>query len=50
VRPKLTRVGNSPTALAARAAEMLLERLSGKFVGPARTDVIPCFLNAFDTA
>ena len=31
VRPKLTRVGNSPTVLAERAAAMLIDRLDGKF-------------------
>jgi DNA-binding LacI/PurR family transcriptional regulator len=50
VRPKLTRVGNSPTALAGRATEMLIERLAGKFEGPPRTEIIPCELTAYDTA
>jgi DNA-binding LacI/PurR family transcriptional regulator len=50
VRPKLTRVGNSPTALARRATEMLIERLAGKFEGPPRTEIIPCELTPYDTA
>jgi DNA-binding LacI/PurR family transcriptional regulator len=50
VRPKLTRVGNSPTALAGRATEMLIERLAGKFEGPPRTEIIPCELTPYDTA
>lgn len=50
VRPKLTRVGNSPSALAQRATEMLLERLGGKYEGPPRTEIIRCFLREFDTA
>lgn len=49
VRPKLTRVGTSPSVLAKRATEMLLERLDGTFTGPPRTEVIPCFLREFDT-
>ncbi|WP_309082945.1 LacI family DNA-binding transcriptional regulator [Chelativorans sp.] len=50
VRPKLTRVGNSPAALAKRATEMLLERLGGRYDGPPRSEVVPCFLREFDTA
>ena len=50
VRPRITRVGNTPSLLAHRATEMLLERLSGAYAGPARSDVIPCNLHVFDTA
>lgn len=50
VRPHLTRVGNTPSALAERAAAMLLERLSGKVTGAARTEILPCALIPFDTA
>jgi len=50
VRPKLTRVGNSPAALAQRATEMLIERLNGTYEGPPRTEIVPCFLREFDTA
>ena len=50
VRPRITRVGNTPSLLAHRATEMLLERLSGAYAGPARSDVIPCNLHAYDTA
>ncbi|MFD2348087.1 LacI family DNA-binding transcriptional regulator [Sinorhizobium terangae] len=50
VRPRIARVGNSPSLLAHRAAAMLLERLSGEYSGPPRSEVIPCILHAFDTA
>jgi DNA-binding LacI/PurR family transcriptional regulator len=50
VRPKLTRVGNSPTALAGRATEMLIERLAGRFEGPPRSEIIACELTPYDTA
>ncbi|MDB5538431.1 MAG: alanine racemase [Devosia sp.] len=50
VRPNLTRAGENPGALATRAVEMLLERLSGKFDGQPRTEVIPCALRVFESA
>ena len=50
VRPKLTRVGNSPSALAQRATAMLLERLNGKLRDPPRTEIVPCTLHEYDTA
>jgi DNA-binding LacI/PurR family transcriptional regulator len=50
VRPNLTRAGKSPSVLAQRATEMLLERLNGKFEGPPRTEVIPCALQIFESA
>ena len=50
VRPRLTRVGNSPSALARRATAMLLDRLDGTVTGPARTEVIGCTLHALETA
>lgn len=50
IRPRITRVGNAPSLLAHRATEMLSERLSGAYAGPARSEVIPCNLHAFDTA
>jgi DNA-binding LacI/PurR family transcriptional regulator len=50
VRPTLTRAGKSPSVLAQRATEMLLERLNGKFDGPPRTEVIPCALQVFESA
>lgn len=50
VRPRLTRVGNSPAELARRAVAMLLERLGKKFDGAARTAVLPCHLQALDSA
>ena len=50
VRPRLTRVGNSPTALASRATEMLLERLTGSFDGAAaHRDHARALLQPFDT-
>jgi DNA-binding LacI/PurR family transcriptional regulator len=50
IRPRLTRVGSSPSALAQRAAAMLLERLNGGLEGPAREEVLSCCVQAFDTA
>lgn len=50
VRPTLTRAGKSPTVLAARATEMLLDRLNGRYDGPARTEVIPCALQVHQSA
>jgi DNA-binding LacI/PurR family transcriptional regulator len=50
IRPRITRVGNSPTALARRATAMLLDRLNGSFTGPARTEVIGCILHPMETA
>ncbi|MDW6022548.1 LacI family DNA-binding transcriptional regulator [Mesorhizobium sp. BAC0120] len=50
VRPRLTRVGNSPAELARRATRMLLERISGLYVGEPRSEVVPCILKEFDTA
>ena len=50
VRPNLTRAGKSPTVLAQRATEMLLDRLNGRYEGPPRTEVIPCALQVFESA
>jgi DNA-binding LacI/PurR family transcriptional regulator len=50
VRPRLTRVGNTPSELAGRATRMLLERLSGTYQGEPRTELVPCILHPFDTA
>ena len=50
VRPRLTRVGNSPAALVERAVPMLFERLSKQYLGPPRTETVPCHLLAFDSA
>jgi DNA-binding LacI/PurR family transcriptional regulator len=50
VRPRITRVGNTPALLAHRATEMLLERLSGNYTGAPRSEVIACNLHIFDTA
>ena len=50
IRPRITRAGSSPTVLAQRATAMLLERLNADFTSPARTEVLPCFVQALDTA
>jgi DNA-binding LacI/PurR family transcriptional regulator len=50
VRPRVTRVGNTPSELARRATEMLLERLTGKYVGEPRAETVSCILHPFDTA
>ena len=50
VRPRLTRAGKSPAVLAQRAAEMLLDRLLGRYTGPPRTEVIECALQVFESA
>ncbi|MBA8901712.1 LacI family DNA-binding transcriptional regulator [Phyllobacterium sp. P30BS-XVII] len=50
IRPKLTRVGNSPAVLARRATEMLIDRLNGTYDAEPRTEVVPCILHPFDTA
>jgi DNA-binding LacI/PurR family transcriptional regulator len=50
MRPRVTRVGNTPSELARRATEMLLERLSGKYVGEPRAEIVSCILHPFDTA
>jgi DNA-binding LacI/PurR family transcriptional regulator len=42
VRPKLTCVGVSPSALARRAAEMLIERLNRNGAAPPRSETLPC--------
>lgn len=50
VRPKLTRVGAKPSALATRALEMLRDRLDGRWSGDVRSEILPCTLRWFDTA
>lgn len=50
VRPKLTRVGAKPSALATRALEMLRDRLDGRWSGDVRSEILPCTLRRFDTA
>ena len=50
VRPKLTRVGAKPTALATKALEMLRDRLDGRWTGEVRSEILPCTLRRFDTA
>lgn len=50
VRPKMTRVGAKPSALATRALEMLRDRLDGRWGGEVRSEILPCTLRRFDTA
>jgi len=50
VRPRLTRVGNSPAELARRAVAILAERLGKVVDGPPRTEILPCHLLQFDSA
>jgi DNA-binding LacI/PurR family transcriptional regulator len=50
VRPRLTRAGKSPSVLAQRAAQMLLDRLSGRYDGPPRTEIIDCNLQVYESA
>lgn len=50
VRPKLTRVGAKPAALASKALEMLRDRLEGRWTGEVRSEILPCTLRRFDTA
>jgi DNA-binding LacI/PurR family transcriptional regulator len=50
VRPRLTRSGRSPAILARRAAELLLDRLSGRYSGPPRTEIISCALQVCESA
>lgn len=50
LRPRVTRVGNSPAELARRATAMLLERLNKKTAESPRTEIVPCRLREFDTA
>jgi len=50
VRPKLTRVGAKPAALASQALALLRDRLGGRWAGEARSEILPCTLRRFDTA
>jgi DNA-binding LacI/PurR family transcriptional regulator len=50
VRPRLTRAGKSPASLADRATELLLDRLTGRYDGPPRTEIIDCALQVFESA
>lgn len=50
VRPRLTRAGKSPSVLAQRAADMLLDRLLGRYTGPPRTEIVECALQVFESA
>ena len=50
VRPKLTRVGAKPAALATKALEMLSDRLDGRWTGAVRSEILPCTLRRLDTA
>ncbi|QOG05742.1 LacI family DNA-binding transcriptional regulator [Aureimonas sp. OT7] len=48
-RPRLTRVGVSPSLIAERASAMLLDRMAG-FDGPPRREALACTLKVFDSA
>lgn len=50
VRPRLTRIGKSPSVLARHATKMLLDRLGGRFDGGPRSEIIPCTLQVFESA
>ena len=50
VRPRVTRVGNTPAALVERAVPMLFQRLSKQYLGPPRTETVPCRLQVLDSA
>lgn len=50
VRPELTRVGVSPSTLAGRACEMLIDRLSGSYTGAPRSETISCTLTKYASA
>jgi len=49
-RPRLTHVGTDPSRLAHRATEMLLDRLSGRYEGAPRHEIIPHTLTVEETA
>lgn len=50
IRPTLTRVGVTPTALAHRASAMLIERIDAIYAGPPRLEVLQCDLKEFNSA
>ena len=50
VRPRLTRIGTPPSALAQRAVDLLMDRLEGGFAGPARSVVIDAQMQIGDSA
>lgn len=50
VRPTLTRVGVTPSALAHHACAMLIERLHGTYDGAPRSQVLSCAVQEFDSA
>lgn len=50
VRPRLTRVGNTPDALVELAVPMLFERISKQYLGPPRTETVSCYLQVLDSA
>jgi len=50
LRPRPTRVGVPPGALARRAAALLVDRLTGRYRGEPRHEVLPAELRLFDSA
>ena len=50
VRPRLTTIGVDPADLGRRALELLNERISGAYAGPARRIVLPARLEVHMTA
>lgn len=50
VRPTLTRVGVTPSALAHRACALLMDRLNGVYADVPRSDVLQCTLQEFNSA
>jgi len=50
VRPRLTRVGLTPSELTHRAVAMLLERLNGGYAGAPRLEVLQSKLREFESA
>lgn len=49
IRPRLTRAGVSPSEQAHRAAQMLIERLTGAYKGPPRSEMLVGTLREFDS-
>lgn len=50
VRPRLTRVGVAPAALAERACALLLDRLNGGYAGAPRAETLQCALKGLESA
>jgi DNA-binding LacI/PurR family transcriptional regulator len=50
LRPRPTRVGVAPGVLARRAAAALVDRLTGRYRGEPRHEVLPAEVRAFESA